>query len=136
MWKPLLSAIVCLMLPGIAAAQGQAGQDAGNCRAAIDAADKLMQSESKEDWKNALSFYDQAVTCMGPAPTQLRAHTLVKISRTMLLLNQQSKMMTRIKPELDALQQLNDQNTDVLKDEAKVLGNLGHAQQTLGHMEE
>jgi tetratricopeptide (TPR) repeat protein len=137
MSNPFRSAIFfCLLLPGIAAAQDQAGQDASSCRAVIDAADKLMQSENKEDWKESLSRYDQAVTCLRPAHAQLWAHTLVKISRTMLLLNQQSKMMARLKPELDALQQLNDQNTEVLKDQAKVWGNLGHAQQTLGHMEE
>jgi CHAT domain-containing protein/tetratricopeptide (TPR) repeat protein len=137
MSKPFRSAIFfCLMLPGIAAAQGQAGQDAGSCRAAIDAADKLMQSESKEDWKNSLSFYNQAVNCLGPAPTQLRAHTLVQISRTLLLLNQQSEAMTSLQSALDALRQLSDQNTDVLKDEAKVLGNLGYGYKILGKLDQ
>ena len=135
MSKPLLSAIfVCLMLPGIAMAQDQTGQDAGSCAAAIDAADKLMRSESKEDWKKSLSLYNQAVTCMGPAPTQLKAHTLVQISRTMLLLNQQSDALKSLQSALDALQQLTDQNTEVLKDEAKVLGNLGYGLQILGQM--
>src|ERR1051325_10815613 len=135
MCKPLRVVIfVCLMLPRMSVAQNHAGQDAGSCGATIAEADKLLQSERKEDWKESLSRYNQAVACLGPAPTQLRAHTLVKISRAMLLLNQQSEALTSLQSALKALQQLSDQNPEVLKDEAKVLGNLGYGLQILGQM--
>lgn len=124
------------MLPRIGVAQNHAGQDAGSCDAMVAEGDKLLQSERKEDWKESLSIYNQAVTCLGPAPTQLRAHILVKISRAMLLLNQQSKALASLESALVALRQLSDQNTEVLKDEAKVLGNLGYRLQILGHIDE
>src|ERR1051326_489541 len=135
MCKPLRVVIfVCLMLPRMSVAQNHAGQDAGSCGTTIAEADKLLQSERKEDWKEALPIYNQAVACLGPAPTQLRAHTLVKISKAMLLLNQQSEALTSLQSALKALQQLSDQNPEVLKDEAKVLGNLGYGLQILGQM--
>src|SRR5438270_10968737 len=137
MSKPVLLAIfVCLMLPGIALAQNQAGPDADSCRATIELADKLLGSERSEDWKNSVSLYNQAVTCLGPAPTQLRAHTLVQISRAMLLLNRQSEALTSLQTALDALQQLSDQNAEVIKDEARVLGNLGYRLQILGRLDQ
>jgi len=121
------------MLPRIAAAQDHAGQDEGSCQAIIDAAEK---SERKEDWKSALSLYNKAKDCLGHAPTQRRAHILVEISRAMLKLNQQSEALITLRSALEALQQLSDQNTEVLTDEAKVLGNLGYGHKIRGELDE
>src|SRR5882672_942183 len=137
MSKPLLSAIfVCLMLPGIAVAQDQAGQDAGSCRAAMDAAEKLRKSEDSEELKKSLSLYQEALGCLGPAPTQHKADVMVKVSRLLLELNRHDEALDSLNSALEALQQLGDQNTDVLQDEAKVLGNLGYDYRILGKMDQ
>lgn len=120
----------------IAVAQCQTGQDAGSCRAAIDAAEKLQKSEDTEDLKKSLSLYQEALGCLGPAPTQYKADVMVKASRVLLELNQHDEALVSLYSALAALQQLGDQNTDVLQDEAKVLGNLGYDYRILGKMDQ
>jgi CHAT domain-containing protein/tetratricopeptide (TPR) repeat protein len=54
----------------------------------------------------------------------------------LLELNQHDEALDSLNSALAALQQLGDQNTDVLQDEAKVLGNLGYDYRILGKMDQ
>jgi CHAT domain-containing protein/tetratricopeptide (TPR) repeat protein len=137
MSNPFRSAIFfCLLLPGIAAAQDNAGQDAGSCQAAIDAADKLRTSEDPEKLQKSLSLYQEALRCLGPIPTHSKAKVLRKVSRVLLDLNRHDEALESLNSALAALQQLGDQNTGVLGDEANVLGNLGYDYRILGKMDQ
>jgi CHAT domain-containing protein len=137
MSKKFLSAIFsCLMLPGIVIAHDQAKQAGGSCGTIIDAADKSRASERAEDQTKALSLYQAAVDCLGPAPTQLRAETLMKFSRFRLSLEQYSPAVDNLRDALTTLQQLADQNLAVQTDEAKVNGNLGYALKMLAQLDQ
>lgn len=128
MLKPFMAAVfVYLVLSGAIWAQSQEPRNAGNCSSIINAADKSSASERAEDQTKALSLYKEAIDCLGLAPTQLKAETLMKRSRLQISLEQYSPAVDNLRDALITLQQLTDQNVAVQTDEAKVNGNLGYA---------
>jgi tetratricopeptide (TPR) repeat protein len=137
MWKPYMAAvIVCLVLSGVNWAQDQGSQNAGNCGGIIDAANKSGTSERTEDQIKALSRYKEAIDCLGPALTQLKAETLMKYSRSENILDQYPQALENLQNALKILEKLPDQNAEVQTDEAKVYGNLGYAWKMLGQLDQ
>ncbi len=137
MLKPCMAPVfVYFVLSSVFWAQNQGTQNQGNCRAAIDAADKLRASEAAEDQLKALSLYKEALDCLGPAPTQLKAETLMRYSKLQLVLDQYSDASPNLQEALKILQQLPDQNVEIRTDEAWVYGNLGYAWKMLGQFDQ
>ena len=128
---------IYLVLPGIILPQvpHSEEQNAGSCKAILDQAEELSKSENTGILKRALSLYIEASECLGPAPTQMKASTLVKISRMQLLLNDYSHALDSLDRALKTLQQLGEQNAEVRTTAAKVIGNRGYARKMLGQMD-
>jgi tetratricopeptide (TPR) repeat protein len=138
MFKPLMAGIcVWLMLCAVGLAQVPVAvrQDAENCDSTFTAADRLFKSEDPETLAKVVSLYEDALACIGHAPTERRAKTLMRIARLQLVLNQYDQALDNLDQALNNLQQLGNQDSDVSNDKAIVFGNQAYAKKILGEFD-
>jgi tetratricopeptide (TPR) repeat protein len=134
MRKPVMVGLyVWLMMCGVVPGQVQStGPDAEGCRSSFVAAEGLSKSEDPDALASAVSRYDEALRCIGPAPTHRRAKALMRVARLRLVLNLYDQALDNLNQALSTLQQLGNQDSQVRADEAIVFGNLAYARKILG----